>query len=113
MPAERLRHVVVRAGAQAANLVQLFGPGGEHDHRNLAQLADPLQDAPAVQARHLHVEDDEIRLLGVKPLQPLVAVGGFDHVVAGALEQLLHQSADVGFVVDDEDAAHLEPPRRV
>src|SRR5204862_5840695 len=58
----------------------------------------------------LDVEDDEIGLLGVEPLQSLVAVGGLEHVVARPLEQLLHQSADVGFVVDDEYAAHLEPP---
>jgi signal transduction histidine kinase len=110
LAAERLRHIVVRSRAKAANLVHLLRPRGQHDHRHVAQLPDPVEDSPAVETGHLDVEDDEIRLVGVEPLQAVVAVGGLDHVVPRPLEQFLHQAADVGFVVDDEDAAHVRPP---
>ena len=48
---ERLGHVVVRAGAQAAHLVELLGPRGQHQDRNVAQLADPLERRPSRRAR--------------------------------------------------------------
>ena len=109
LAAERLRDVVVGAGAQAAHLVELLRTGREHQHRDVAQLPDPLECLPAVQAWHRHVEKHEVGLLGVEDPQPLVAVGRLDHAVAGPLEQLAHEAADVRIVVDDEDAAHARP----
>src|SRR5919197_121565 len=55
LTAEGLRDVVVRAGAKAPDLVELLGAGGQHQHRDVAQLPDALEHLPPVQARHRDV----------------------------------------------------------
>ena len=59
---QRLRDVVVRAELQAADLVGLGAARGDHEDRDAAELADPLDDLPAVETGQRDVEDDEVRV---------------------------------------------------
>ena len=61
-----------------------------------------LERLPAVELRHRHVEDDEIRPRLEHLPERGLAVGGVDDLVAGAREQHAEEAPDVGVVVDDE-----------
>ncbi len=103
---ERLDHVVVHAGLQAADAVVLLAARGQHDDRHLAGegvLAPaPGQLQPAGAGQH-PVEQDQVghavgdgglglaRIPGMDRLEIALAQGEGDHV------------ADGGFVVDDQD----------
>ena len=66
-------------------------------------LAHALDDAPAVENRHLEVEEDDAgRLDGDAPERQL-AVPGLLHRVAGLGEHLAEGLAEVVVVVDDQD----------
>ena len=71
--AQRLGDVVVGAQLQAADLVGLGAAGRDHEDRHPAELADPLDDLPAVEPGQRDVEDDEVGMLVVEPAQGVVA----------------------------------------
>ena len=99
---ERLRHVVVGPGAQSADVVRLGVAGSEHQHRHLAQVSDPLEDLPAVELGHRHVEDDQIVLAGVERPQRRAPVGLIVDVISRPFEHEPEERPDVLVVVDDE-----------
>ena len=65
---------------------------------------DPLQRLEAVHARHLDVEEHEIRRLALDERQPLRTARRLQHVVALVLEDHPHRPPDLRFVVDDQNA---------
>ena len=73
--AQGLRHVVVRAGAEPADLVGLRAARGHDDDRHPAVLADPLDDVPAVDAREADVEHDEVGRILLERPERVGAVG--------------------------------------
>src|SRR5579884_2322935 len=86
---------------------------GEEDDRDVPRLGVALDAAAglqAVDARHHHVEDDEVGTLRLQALQPLLAVGGGVDVVA--LDAQVHRDdvEEAGVIVDDEDAAAHKAP---
>jgi hypothetical protein len=111
--------------AQAEGLQRGFGAllrfRGDHNDRQRALFHHPGEDLEAVEARHLDVERDDIRLELENLLEALGAVlGGGDHLNAfsageGALENSPHENR----VVDDEDASihssgrPIRSPRRL
>ena len=76
----------------------------EHDHRDRAvPFLDALQHLPAVDARHHHVEQDQLRrLLALEHRHSLVGVARLEHRVALELEARAHVLAHAVVVVDDE-----------
>ena len=72
---EGLGDVIVRAEAEAHQLVHLLVLGGEEHHRHGGALPQPLQQLHPVHAGHLDVEHREVDRLGVQPLQRALAVG--------------------------------------
>src|SRR4051794_31143691 len=44
---ERLRQVIIGTGPEASYLVRLRGLRRQHQHRNVADLSDPLEHLPA------------------------------------------------------------------
>jgi hypothetical protein len=67
-------------------------------------LADPLERLQPVQARHHHVEDDEIGRLRLDRLDGLEAVVRRPHLEAGPAQGHRQYRADVDLVVHHEDA---------
>src|SRR5262249_20414902 len=102
---------VVRAGPEALDLLLDLLLGGQHDDRDvLAALLlgpDLLGHAVAVELRQADVQEDERGALRLPQPDGLVPVARDDDAVAGLLQGVLKQALDVGFVVDDEDLAHL------
>src|SRR6266576_3506908 len=80
--------------------------GAQHHDRHGAQLTDAFEGLPTVEARHRDIENHEIGLLGVEQSQPLAPVAGLDHRVAGSLQHLPEQAADIRVVVDYEHRGH-------
>src|SRR5262245_25335294 len=104
--AERLADVIIRPGVEPALDVGLLAARSEQDDRHLARrfvLAETSRHLEAVQLRHHHVEDGEIRLRAPSELERLCAVTCLEHGVARALEAEDDQLEDVLVVVGGED----------
>ena len=101
--AERLGHVVVRAGLEADQAVGLVAQGGQHHDRDRPAGAQPAAHLQAVHAGQHQVEDDQVgRLLG-DPAQRLVPVVHALDRMAVADEVPADDVGDGGIVVHDED----------
>jgi hypothetical protein len=113
-------HIIVRPQLEAEHLVEHLALGGEHDDGALGFFADFAADLPAVELRHHHVEQDQIRLFGVKQFKGFHAVRRDDRVKAFLFEIQTQQFADVGVVIHHHNFAvrHgsvlllFHPPRR-
>lgn len=108
---EGLAHASVGADP-ARRLVGIHG-GRKEEDRERAQVgvvADGGHQAREVEARHLHILEDDVRSLGPDGLED--GRGGLhgDDVVAERLEQERRAAQDVGVVVGDEDTDQAEPP---
>jgi hypothetical protein len=104
--AERLLDVVVGTGVEAPRDVLLLHACGQEDDGHparsfvLAQLARRLI---AVDTRHHHVDNGEIRSPGERHLDSLLAVSRLDDLVSCPLESERDESEDVRIVVGDQD----------
>ena len=74
------------------------------DRQRLVHVAQPLEHLDAVHARHLDVEQDQVRRFALGQRQPFLAGGGAEELVAFVLERHPQRIADGGFVIDDQDA---------
>jgi hypothetical protein len=98
---------IVGAHLEAEQLVDLVVLRGQEDHRQVGLLAQAAQQLHAVHARHLDVEDGEVRRPRGQPLQRGGAVGvGFD-AIAFRFQRDRHRGQDVAVVVDKRDCSHV------
>ena len=101
---ERLGQVIVGPELETDDLVHLVVPGGQHEDRHLgAGRPQPAEDLEPVHPGQADVEDDEIRCLVGRDVQPLFAGTGHGHFVAFLLEGVLDPSRDGVLVFDDQD----------
>src|ERR1700733_14491890 len=108
--AERLGEVVVRSAAQAAHLVGLLAVRSEHEHGNLAQLADSLKYRPPVHLWQPDVEDHDVRVLAVEDAQSLPPLGRRGHLKPVPAEHGPDAERDVRVVLDHQyPVAHRAP----
>src|SRR5688572_26079645 len=110
--AERLRDVVVRAHVESQLLIDVPALRGEEDHRGLLRggvRLDRLADLVAVELRHHDVQHDEVRLLGLHPLERLLSVQRRDHFVALHPQAEIEDVDDVDLIVDHEDLSLGHP----
>ncbi len=108
--AEGLGDVVVGAGVESGDFVALGVAHGEHDDGRVGGFADFAAGFEAADARHVHVEQDEVGFVFADGVDTFFAGHGFGDDVAVAGESGAHDAADLWFVVDDEDvlAAHRD-----
>src|SRR5437868_8038467 len=104
---ERLRHVVVGADLEADDLVHVLIARGEHEHRQITALADPLADLDAVDVGQHEVEDDERGLLGLDEAQRLVPARSRADGVARVLQIGGDEGRDRRLVLHDENRLRL------
>jgi hypothetical protein len=76
-----LGEVVVRAELEPQDAVDLVVLGGQHDDRQLRLVAQLPGEPEAVLAGQLHVEDDQVRTVGLEEAVHLLAVGRRHHLV--------------------------------
>src|SRR6185436_7709732 len=108
---ERLLEELERAELRRADGVGEIRLAAHHHDRDLRRaLADLLERGEPVGAgRHHQVEQHEVGRIFDEPRERRVAVGRLDGFVAVRLQQRADHAADVGFVVDEQDArAHGE-----
>ncbi len=105
--AERLRHVVVRAGLERAHLLLLLADRREHDDRHGAPLAQAARDLDAVAVGQHEVEDRRVRRAQRRRVQRLGRRRGGDHVEAVVAQGDPQRAQDLRLVVADEDARTL------
>ena len=82
----------------------------EDDRQRRLTGANELEQLEPREARHDHVAHHEIEVRVVEQLQRALGVLGARDRVTGGLEDLHHEQADHGFVVDHQDAAHSGSP---
>ena len=101
---EGLGEVVVGAGVEAGDDVEVGVAGGEHqDGRAVARLAEAFGDGEAVEAGEHDVEDDDVEGVGEGEGEAVCAVGGDDCGMAFFFEATLEEAGEARFVFDDED----------
>ena len=113
---DRLNHVI--SGTERVTPVPLIGDGEHHDGdiRELTIRLQFLQDAPAVAARHQHVEGDECRLHLPGQFEAFRTVLGRHYIATLADEKPAHLVPHRLIVINDEDHVrdereHDHPPR--
>jgi hypothetical protein len=99
---ERLGDVVVGAALQAANLLGFQTAGREYEHRDVADIADPLQDFPAIHAGQPDVENHQIGMGFVQGPQTDKTVIGLQGGVSGEFHANSEEVSDIGIIFDDE-----------
>jgi hypothetical protein len=75
-----------------------------HDGQRLVDGAQPAQHLHAVHARHLDVEQHQVRPFALRQLDAVLAVARPEELVVLVLEDHAQRVADRGFVVDHQDA---------
>ena len=104
---ERLEQVVDGADLVAAEHGVLVAAGrGQEDDRDVGAavaLLDHGRRLEAVDAGHLHVEDDHCEVPGQQMAQGLLPRPGPHHGVAEGFEHGLHGEQVLGAVVDEEE----------
>ena len=108
---EGLGHIIVSAGIEAQDGVRFRSLRGQHDDRTLvAVAAHDLAGFAAVEIGQVHVEENDVGVLGFERLDPLRCGGGVADAKFLVKRELLPQRLAQGFVViDDQDlgfAAH-------
>ena len=113
LEAERLGHVVVAAGGEAAQLVLGGVARGQEDDRHVAALgAEPLGDLEALHVGQHHVEDHHLRPEALDGGQRLLARGRGRRLEALVAQGHGDHVDDVGLVVDDQDARGVRQTSR-
>ena len=75
----------------------------EHARRRM-RLAELRRELRAAHLRHDHVGEQQVHLAHLgRERECLLAVGGVDHVVAGSSQDVAHEDADLGFILDEDD----------
>ena len=109
---ERLDEVGHRAGVPGPLDQLALGEGGEYDDGREPCCRDAFRRGDAVQARHLHIEDDQVRAMLLRQRDRLLTVGGFgDDDVALFFEHLLEVEPDQRLVLGDHDATTVRSMR--
>ena len=105
---ERLADVVVGAGLHRLEREVDAAVRAHHDHgRRVLLRLQRREQIETVHLGHPDVGEDDVRAERVHERERRFAAVGDLHVVAMALEKRLQDEADVLFIVDDKDPAHL------
>jgi len=101
---ERLGQVLVRPAFGRADRGHERVLRADHDDWQIGPaLLDPRQQLERVLVRHDHVGDDEIAVTAVDPAPQGRGVAGAAHIVPGARQRLVQDSADRAVIVGDKD----------
>jgi len=101
--AERLVDVVVRPTVESRDLVGLAVAGGDHDHRDLAEAAQPGQHVLAIDVGQPEIEQHEVRRAPRDPPQRLGAVGRAIILEPGDFQGRAQEAVDGLLVIHHQD----------
>ena len=101
--AERLAHVIVRAGVERRHLVALLAARGEHDDRDVRPLAEPPDHLEAVHVRQPEVHDDDVGLARAHLDDPVGARRRLEEPVPLARQRGAQEAPNLRLVLDQDD----------
>ena len=104
---ERLCDVVVRAEAQAPDLVDIVLLGRDHEDRRVPLRPDLPADLEAVRPGQHEVQDVEVIVLRERGREPAAAVRLDIHIKPGELQIVFFQRGYGLLIFDDQDSAHF------
>ena len=102
---EGLGHVIDRARVERGDLAGLCIARREHQHRHRMRQPQGFQQIETVAIRKAEVEHHHVRRLAAREREPCMRGAGLEHLVAVGDERGAQESADRGFVLDDEGQA--------
>ena len=113
LDAEGLDDVIIGAGVERLDLVAFGVAHGEHDDGNVAGGPNFAASIEAGDAGQIHVENDQVGVLGTDKTERLFSRFGFDDGITVRGKSGAHHPADLGLVVDDENGLvrHQSPER--
>ena len=100
---EGLRQIVVGAESHGLNraLDRAF-TGQQDDFALRISRFEPLQHLDARQARHIHVQHDDVELAAIGHVESLIAAGGVPHLEAAPREALDERIAEFVVIVNEQ-----------
>lgn len=101
---DRLHEVVVRAGFEAVDDIEVCAAGREHKDGDEVAGTQQLEHSEAIELREHPVEDNEVEGGVGEGAYGFEAVERARHLVALARELLREQRVELGLIFDDEDA---------
>jgi hypothetical protein len=89
---------------QRVDHVRLFTARGQHDYRHTDLAAPQLaQDLESIHARHAHVEQHDVRLFFLHPLDALLAIAErANHLYAAPLQQFAKSHSEQRMIIDHQ-----------
>ena len=105
---EGFAHKIVSTHLEAEEFVDLVVLGGQEDHRHIALLAQPAQQFHAIHARHLDVQDRQVRRPRAQPFERRNAVGVGLGPIAFRLQCDGNGGENVAVVIDKRDCCHIQ-----
>ena len=88
---------------KAPHLLELLRAGGQHDHRHVREVADPLERLVAVEVGHRHVEDHERGGRSEQVAERRAPVAAPRPLCSRRARAARGAASDVLVVVDDQD----------
>src|SRR5262249_34841838 len=101
--AERLGHIVVRAGVERLDLGALLGARREDQDRHRRPPPDAPDDLDAVDVGQAEVDDREVRLVRAGIGGTAIARLRLDHPIAVGTERRAQEAANFRLVLHDQD----------
>jgi len=102
----RLAETLVGAGISRFLRITALRIPAQHQHRHVMELfvrAHRSQDSHSIHSRHLHVENDGVRVLGAHHLERVSTIDGFAHVESIRLEVVLEHYSRIDVIVGNQD----------
>lgn len=106
-PAEWLNDVIIRAKVQTSDTIPFLAKCADHNHRNLAPLADGSTDIETAFIRQHDIQNNKVyEALGHDPLQ----VSGACHsrgIKPGFPQQTRNEDTDAGVIIQHDHMRNL------
>ncbi len=102
---ERLGQIIVGADLQPDDTIDILALGGDHQHRHVADRAQPAAERQPVLPRQHHVEDREIDPPPFVDAVELLRRATADRLEPLACKQAGHERSDFVIVLDDGNQA--------
>ena len=103
---EGFDHVIVGAQLEQTNLFLLIGVNRENDDGNVGPRTNAFEHLGAFEIGQVKVENNQIRLVESRGLEPRGGILRFEHGKSMQLEAGAEKAPDLGFVVDDKHLSH-------
>jgi hypothetical protein len=103
---ERLGDIIDATGREAGDLAVAVGQGGREDHWDVAggfSRLQPPTGGEAVQARHHHIQQNQVGADEFRPPHPLFPILRHQYAVAVGFQAIDHHPQIGGVVIDDQD----------